>query len=97
MALVQIGKWIQSMPSVLLILAMLWAGLSSVNGTEAEAANEDVPKPPPGFSPGNLTTQRSAPKTSPAPGKGAAPKTAPSEGAANGSGKPAGGGGSRGR
>jgi len=79
------------MPRVLLIVLLLWAGLSSAIGKEAEAANEDVPKPPPGFSPGNLTNP-SAPKTSNGSGSGAAPKTLtkPTAGPTSGGGKPAG-------
>jgi hypothetical protein len=85
------------MPRVLLILFMFWAGLSSVNGKEAEAANEDVPKPPPGFSPGNLTNQKpSAPKTA-GSGNGAAPKTSSGGGATTGAGKSGETGASRGR
>ena len=81
------------MPRVLLIVLLLWAGLSSAIGKEAEAANEDVPKPPPGFSPGNLTTQSTGtPKTSNGSGSGAAPKTLtkPTAGPTSGGGKPAG-------
>jgi hypothetical protein len=86
------------MPSVLLIVLLIWAGLSNAIGKEAEAANEDVPKPPPGFSPGNLTTQTpSAPKPSTGSGNGAAPKSNPSAGPTNGAGKPAGSVAPRGR
>jgi hypothetical protein len=81
------------MPSVLLIVVLVWVGLSSAIGKEAEAANEDVPKPPPGFSPGNLTNPNaSAPRTSNGSGNGAAPKTLtkPTAGPTSGGGKPAG-------
>jgi hypothetical protein len=82
----------------LMIVFMLMGNLAVANGTPAEAANEDVPKPPPGFSPGGLTVPRqNAPKESTGSGNGAAPKTNPSSGAAKGTSKPAASGGSRGR
>jgi hypothetical protein len=81
------------MPSVLLVVILIWAGLSGARGTEAEAVNEDVPKPPPGFSPGNITTQKSSSAKTPAgAGNGGAQSSTPSGGVTNGAGKPAGSG-----
>jgi hypothetical protein len=77
---------------------LLWAGLYSVNASEAEAANEDVPKPPPNFSPGSLISPKpSAPKPSTGSVNSAPSKPGGSEGVTKGAEKPAGGGASRGR
>jgi hypothetical protein len=86
------------MRSVSLIVILLGVGLSHANGKEAEAANEDVPKPPSNFSPGSLTNPKpSAPQPSTGAGNGAARKPAPAGEGSNKEGKPAGGGSPRGR
>jgi hypothetical protein len=76
---------VQQMPRALLIVLLLWAGVSNAIGKEAEAANEDVPKGP-GFS---------APQGKTNAPQGGAQKPAPSTGSVNGGGKsaPSGGGG----
>jgi hypothetical protein len=71
------------MPRILLAFVLLCAGLSHVHGKEAEAANEDVPKPPPGFSPALGFTKPQSDKPSQPPtgsANGTDKKSAPSGG-----------------